>query len=131
MRLINWILLSPLILIAISFAVSNREAVDLTLWPLPFSVSMPLVLFGFIMILIGFLAGGCASWFAGQNKRKQARDTRKKASELDKKVQSLETELAAEKKAMPETHSSSDASLLVAENSTPKLPAKSKWSAAE
>ena len=131
MRLINWILLSPLVLIAISFAVSNREAVELTLWPLPFSVSMPLVLFSFIMILIGFLAGGCASWFAGQNKRKQARDTRKKASELDKKVQSLETELAAEKKVMSETDSSKDAGMLTTEKTTPQLPAKSKWSAAD
>ncbi|MTI11368.1 LapA family protein [Curvivirga aplysinae] len=119
MRIINWILLFPLVLIAISFAVSNRGATELTLWPFPFSIEMPLVLFGFIMMLIGFLAGGFASWVAGQNKRKEARDTRKKANALDKEVQSLRSELKTE----------ISEAVLPVPSDTEKLPTNSKWSA--
>ncbi|WP_420547746.1 LapA family protein [Curvivirga sp.] len=125
MRIINWILLFPLVLIAISFAVSNRGATELTLWPFPFSVEMPLVLFGFIMMLIGFLAGGFASWMAGQNKRKEARDTRKKANALDKEVQSLRSELKTEKQLETEINEA----VLPVPSDTEKLPAHSKWSA--
>lgn len=92
MRLINWILLFPLVLIALSFAVSNRGDITLTLWPLPFAVDLPIVFFGFLMILVGFLLGGFASWKGGQNSRKVARENKKKANDLDREVRSLKVE---------------------------------------
>ena len=93
MRLINWILLFPLVLIALSFAVSNRDGVTLTLWPLPFALDVPIVLFSFVILVLGFFFGGLANWLAGQERRKLARDKRKEADRLAREVQSLKSQL--------------------------------------
>jgi uncharacterized integral membrane protein len=74
-------------IVLILFAVSNRETISLSLWPLPFLVDLPLYLLFFLSLLIGFLVGGCAAWIAGGRDRGELRRRRRR-------IQALERELA-------------------------------------
>jgi len=80
-----------LILVAIFlilFAVSNRAAVSVGLWPLPFFADVPLYLLCFLCALIGAAAGAASAWIAGGRDRREFRDRRRR-------IEALERELAA------------------------------------
>ena len=62
MRILSWLCFLPLALIAVSFALSNRETVLLTLWPLPFEMRLPLFAVGIAGLVLGFLAGALTLW---------------------------------------------------------------------
>lgn len=128
MRLINWILVFPFVLIALSFTISNRQDISLTLWPFPFTVEIPLALFALVMILIGFLFGGVASWWAGHNRRVRARETKRQASDLSREVKVLEKELDKEK-AANEAAVGNSSTQVVALSEGKNAP--SKWSASD
>ena len=51
MRFLYWIISIPLAVLIAVFAVSNRTAVTLSLWPLPYEVDLPL----FLPIMVAFL----------------------------------------------------------------------------
>ena len=51
MKLVHWLVAVPVALILIVFAISNREAVTVTFWPLP-------VVFGAPLWLVVLLASG-------------------------------------------------------------------------
>ncbi|MDX1737095.1 MAG: lipopolysaccharide assembly protein LapA domain-containing protein [Alphaproteobacteria bacterium] len=93
MRLISWLFLLPFVLFAISFSVSNRTLTTLKLWPLPFEVELPLVLFTLLVLLLGFLLGGYAHWQASADKRRLFRDERAQNQSLKKENASLRQEL--------------------------------------
>src|SRR5262249_51442902 len=61
---IAWIVTVPFALLLLSFAISNREAVTLGLWPLPFRIDAPLYLVALLPLLLGVLIGGLVLWFA-------------------------------------------------------------------
>lgn len=61
------------------FAVSNREAVELALWPLPLSMTAPLYLVILLTLLAGFLLGLLVNW--GQVIARQ-RDLRRSEREV-------------------------------------------------
>jgi lipopolysaccharide assembly protein A len=75
-------------LVLILLAVSNREMVSLTLWPLPFLVDLPLYLVFFVSLLVGLLIGASAAWIAGGRLRRELRRRRRR-------IEALERELAA------------------------------------
>ncbi len=71
-RLAGWLIGIPLAVIVILFAVSNRAAVDLNLWPLPFVMNAPLYLIVLLGVLVGFLGGALVAWIAGHGARARA-----------------------------------------------------------
>jgi lipopolysaccharide assembly protein A len=83
----------------ILFAVSNREAVSVGLWPLPFLVDVPLYLLCFLSLALGALIGVAAAWLGGHGKRRELSARRRR-------VEALERELAATQ-ARIEDHSES------------------------
>jgi uncharacterized integral membrane protein len=70
------------------FAVSNRAAVSVGLWPLPFFADVPLYLLCFLCALIGAAAGSAGAWIAGGRDRRELRNRRRR-------IEALERELAA------------------------------------
>ncbi|MGH7054417.1 MAG: lipopolysaccharide assembly protein LapA domain-containing protein [Stellaceae bacterium] len=74
----------------ISFAVSNRAAVALGFWPLPYSAEIPLFLIAFAGLGLGFVAGEAHAWIG---RRRLRRDLRRRTRE----VESLQRALAARK----------------------------------
>lgn len=72
-KLVSWLLLAPLALLMIAFAVANRAPVEVRLDPLPFTVEAPLFALAYVCVFIGLLVGGFAAWLAAGRRRRAAR----------------------------------------------------------
>jgi uncharacterized integral membrane protein len=79
---------SAIILIGVTFAVSNRGKVDLTFYPLPYVLSLPLFLFTILIFLLGAVCG----WMHAGLKASMHRRAHKKTA---RRVEALENELGA------------------------------------
>jgi uncharacterized integral membrane protein len=87
-RLVHWVVTVPVAVIVVLFAVSNRAAVTVTLWPLPVRLEAPLYLVVLLALLAGFLVGELIAWINGRRARRAARAGAQR-------VEALERELAA------------------------------------
>jgi putative membrane protein len=79
--------------ILVLFAISNRETVSLTLWPLPFLVDLPLYLVFFLSLLLGFLIGATTAWIAGSRVRRELRRRRRRIEALERELAATQAEL--------------------------------------
>ncbi len=91
MRHLRWIITLPLALLAISFALSNRDLIELRLEPLPFIATMPIYGLALSALLLGFMAGGVMVGVG-------ALRTRLRARSLARRVEALEQEMATLRK---------------------------------
>lgn len=69
--------------LTILFAASNRETVDLTLWPLPFSLPAPVYAIALSAVAVGVVWGGLIGWFAAVRARRRARLETRRADNLE------------------------------------------------
>lgn len=88
-RIATTLITLPFLLLAILFAVSNREAVELTLWPLPYAATLPLFVTILIMLFIGFLLGAGFMWIEVLRARRQARILRRVADQQEQELNRL------------------------------------------
>lgn len=79
MRVLYWIIAIPLTILITIFAVANRQATTLSLWPLPFEIDLPLFVPVLGALLIGLLIGLLFEWLLTGKHR---RANRKMGSEL-------------------------------------------------
>lgn len=98
-KLIALIVSLPFILFAISFAISNRDAVAFRLWPFDAEVGMPLVLAVFVILLGGFVIGALASFIGAGRLRRRTRtaEARVRELEIDLARERRKSEIAVEK----------------------------------
>lgn len=82
MRYFSWIITIPLAVIAVLFAVSNRDPLALNLWPLPYELTVPVFVVVLVALVVGFLAGGLVAWIGGGRYRRAARRERARADAL-------------------------------------------------
>jgi uncharacterized integral membrane protein len=87
LRHLSWVVTVPLVLVVLSFAVSNRAGVPLTLWPLPGSIDLPVFLVGLLGVVAGFVAGGLVAWFSGRRHRGAARREARRAARLQQELE--------------------------------------------
>ena len=76
--LVTWLILIPLTLILVVFAVANRHFVTVSFDPFnsaapSVSVSMPLFVLIIVMAILGVIAGGSATWLSQRRWRRAAR----------------------------------------------------------
>lgn len=64
MRLLSWLIFIPFATIVVTFAVSNRELIDVTFWPLPFHHEIPLYLLSLGTMAFGFFFGALLTWLS-------------------------------------------------------------------
>ena len=101
-RIVSALIVIPLALAIIAFAVANRQSVTLSFDPLSstnpaYSATLPLFAVVFMVLILGVLIGGVAAWI-GQTKWRRA------ARKLDADVRVLHQELAAiRRRFAPET----------------------------
>jgi uncharacterized integral membrane protein len=101
-KIVSALIIVPLAVIIIAFAVANRQSVTLSFDPLSstspaYAATLPLFVVIFMMLIIGVLIGGIAAWI-GQTKWRRA------ARKLDADVRTLHQELAAiRRRFAPET----------------------------
>ncbi|MDF2094663.1 LapA family protein [Aquibaculum arenosum] len=89
MRRLSWIITIPLLVIAVVFAVVNRQPVAVQLWPFEITLQAPLFLVVLLAIFVGFVLGGIASWLAAGRKRRAQRDERERLRRLEHEVETL------------------------------------------
>ncbi len=99
-NILKWILLLPVAIVIIVFAVANRHPVKVYFDPtgnkLPgFTFDAPLYLVLFAALLAGVFIGGAAAWLKQSKHRKAARVARGEARKLESEAQQLRTQIAA------------------------------------
>jgi lipopolysaccharide assembly protein A len=78
LRLIRLLLGVALLLVIIFLAVANRHPVDISFWPLPYELSLPLFVVALLCLILGAVLAGLFSWVTGWSRRMQAyRDHRR------------------------------------------------------
>ena len=98
MKVLSWVVGAPLAVIALSFALSNRQAVVVGLWPFDDGLSLPVYLIVLLPLLIGFLGGALLASLKGLKHRRAARQQARRADALER--QALRTAAAASDAAM-------------------------------
>lgn len=87
MKFLWWIALALIALVLILFAVSNREAVSVALWPLPAVLQLPLYLVVLGTLVVGFFAGQFVTWVGGWHWRREARRSRERIAMLERELE--------------------------------------------
>ena len=80
-------------ILVVLFALSNRQAIDLDIWPLPYTVTTPVYLALALAFLAGFLVGAAAMWLSDGRVRSKARERGREVKTLERKMSGLEQEL--------------------------------------
>lgn len=89
MRWIYWLLAAPLMAVAALFAISNLAIIEIGLWPLPFTVRVPVYLVALGGLAVGFLVGGFVAWFGAGRARARARAAERALRRRDLEIEDL------------------------------------------
>jgi uncharacterized integral membrane protein len=84
MRTLMRIVLAVFIILFVTFAVANRSAVTLNLWPLPFTMSVPLFAAILGAFAVGLLIGTGFAVFSRQRLRMRVRSTERRAERAER-----------------------------------------------
>ena len=98
MNWISWIVIGAVGLVAAVFSVSNREIVELILWPTPFVVNLPLYILLLGPFVIGVFIGWVWSWLVSGKSRARAR-----RAEFSAKVKQRDMDVLQQKLKIAET----------------------------
>jgi len=90
------ILFAPLAALVVLFALSNRQVVELRLWPLDFAWSVPLALAVLLPAAAAFFLGAAIVWLADLPARRRGWSAQRRAAALQKDIDRIH---AAEKAA--------------------------------
>jgi lipopolysaccharide assembly protein A len=92
-KLVHWLVTLPLAIILIIFAVSNRDGVVVTFWPLPVVLEAPLFLIVLVALFAGFLAGELVAWINGRHHRRHARRRARRIEALERELDATQAKL--------------------------------------
>lgn len=87
----RWLIALPLLLLLVSFALSNSADVRLALWPTDFVLELPLSLVVIGAMAVAFLAGALLVWISELALRRRARHAEQTIRLLEAQVQELRT----------------------------------------
>ncbi len=93
-RVLAAIILVPLAVVIIAFAVANRQIVTVSLDPFSStapaaSVTLPLFALIIVLLIVGVVVGGIAAWLRQSKWRRTARRLEREVDELRSEVDSL------------------------------------------
>ena len=106
-KFLTALIVIPLGLILVTFAVANRHFVTVSFDPFitndpSFSVTLPLFLLLILVAALGVLAGGCAVWFGQRRWRRAARRNDAEARAARTELADLRAQAAAAAKPQPQ-----------------------------
>jgi len=95
-RIVGWVVLVPLCIVLIVFALANRQLVVVNFNPFVPSealstpgVGVPFFLVLFTVLLLGVVLGGIATWFAQSHHRRDERSYRRETERLAREVDAM------------------------------------------
>lgn len=105
-KIVFWLLLIPLAIVLVMFAVANREMVTVSLDPLnpaqpAWSLRMPLFILVLGTLTLGVMVGGFAAWLRQGRYRRSARGLRSEMAGLRHEVETLNARLETESRHAP------------------------------
>src|SRR5262245_44137823 len=105
-KILTAIVLVPLAIIIVMFAVANREVVTLTFDPFnseqpAFALRSPLFLLSFVLVAIGVIIGGFAAWLNQGKWRARARHAEAEARLLREKLATRSWPTEPQQRALP------------------------------
>lgn len=103
MKRLTWILVLPLAVVAVIFAVMNRTPAALDLWPLPWQIQAPVFLILLGSLAVGLLAGLLLALFTGGAKRRRLRQYQQANERQAIEIRDLRRQLADAKRTTAET----------------------------
>jgi lipopolysaccharide assembly protein A len=95
MKLLFWCVVVIVAAVLASFAASNREAVALALWPLPFVAQLPLYLAMLGALCLGAILGALAVAISGARWRREARRRGRRIAALERDLTAARAQPAA------------------------------------
>jgi uncharacterized integral membrane protein len=106
-KLVIWFVVVPLAVIILMFALANRELVTVSFDPLSAtnpaaSVTLPLFVVIFILLILGVVIGGVAAWLRQGRYRRSTRLLEGDIAALRREVDVLNERLAAAAHSAPE-----------------------------
>jgi uncharacterized integral membrane protein len=92
-KIVTAIIVIPLLIVVVGFAVANRQVVTVSFDPFSsanpaYAVTLPLFIIIFVLLIIGVIIGGVAAWMRQASWRRSAR-------RLDAQVRDLHNEIDA------------------------------------
>lgn len=95
-RAFYWLIVIPLFVIVIVFAVTNYGSIELSLWPvLTERVLFPVYGIALIGLFIGFLIGGLVSWIQNGQSRRRLRELQRQSEADQREIAILRDRLAS------------------------------------
>ena len=95
-RIVGWVILVPLCLGLIAFALANRHFVAINFNPFVSvdgavapGYGVPLFVVLYVVLLVGVLLGGIATWFAQSRHRRGEKHWRREAHQLNRELETL------------------------------------------
>jgi uncharacterized integral membrane protein len=103
-KILMVVVLLPLVIVAVMFAVANRQTVTVSFDPFDaaqpaYAASLPLFVLVFGLLVLGVLIGGAASWLRQGKWRRVARRLDGDVSQLKREVHELRQHPAASERA--------------------------------
>jgi uncharacterized integral membrane protein len=101
MKILKWLIIVPLALIGIAFAVANRHETTVSFDPFAGNdisspqLTAPLFILLFIAVVFGIILGGLASWITQGKNRKAARLAKSEAEKWRSEADRLRAQQAA------------------------------------
>ena len=65
------------LLVIVLFAIGNRQPIEISLWPTPFAIELPVYGVFLVALILGVVLGGIASWLGGHHQRAEAARSRR------------------------------------------------------
>ena len=96
MKIFYRLVFIPVAAVFVVFAVANRHALTLNLWPLPLEIDIPVYIAVLGALAVGMAIGGSAQWISDGKWRRRARAGKRKASALERQLTLAEAAREAE-----------------------------------
>ena len=106
-KLVIWLVVVPLAIIILMFAIGNRQLVTVSFDPFSStepaaSLTMPLFVLIFILVILGVIIGGAAAWLRQGRYRRSTRALDADAVALRREIEVLNERLAASQARAPD-----------------------------
>ena len=100
-RIVSAIILVPLLVILVAFAVANRQTVTVSLDPFSstapaYTITLPLFVIVFALLIAGVIVGGTAVWFGQRRIRRARRRLDGEVAALHREIDGLRRHVAAQ-----------------------------------
>lgn len=108
-KLVFWLILVPLAILLLMFAVANRETVTVSFDPFSATapaaaVNVPLFVLIFVLVILGVIIGGVAAWLRQSGYRRAARRRDADVTALRHEIDALNAKLGDKFDAAAQDH---------------------------